>query len=70
MNSHSKTKKKNLKGQQYNVEDDIFGGSATNNDDNQQVEEIETAWVYCMRTFYVILRKNYSYANKAKAILQ
>ncbi|XP_046638790.1 uncharacterized protein LOC124318930 [Daphnia pulicaria] len=48
VNSHSKTKKKNLKGQQQNVEDDIFGdgGEANNNgllDNNQQTEENGTA---------------------------
>jgi hypothetical protein len=47
VNSHSKTKKKNLKGQQQNVEDDIIGGEATINngllDNNQQTEKIETA---------------------------
>jgi hypothetical protein len=48
VNSHSKTKKKNLKGQQQNVEDDIFGdgGEANNNgllDNNQQIEENDSA---------------------------
>lgn len=41
MNSHSKTKKKNLKGQQLNVEEDIFCGGTNNNDGDQQAESSE-----------------------------
>ncbi|KAI9551083.1 hypothetical protein GHT06_003257 [Daphnia sinensis] len=40
VNSHSKTKKKNLKGQQQNVEEEIFGGGTNNNDGDQQAESV------------------------------
>ncbi|KAK4037840.1 hypothetical protein OUZ56_029866 [Daphnia magna] len=41
VNSHSKIKKKNLKGQQLNIEEEILGGGTNDNYGNQQAGSIE-----------------------------